>query len=59
MATEKEQGPEQRQGEGGEESGAERTTKSESSDLKEREYRDEKGEIHHHTRTSKEMKEKE
>lgn len=29
---------------------------SESRDLKEREYRDQEGNIHHHTRTSKEMK---
>lgn len=31
---------------------------SESSDLKEREYRDEQGNIHHHTRTAKEEKNK-
>jgi hypothetical protein len=29
---------------------------SESRDLKEREYRDEQGNIHHHTHTSQEMK---
>lgn len=29
------------------------TQGKEAGDLKEREYRDEKGEVHHHTRTSK------
>lgn len=30
----------------------------EPGDLKEREYRDEQGNVHHHTRTSQEMKER-
>lgn len=43
---------EQREGrsEGGREGGG-----NESNELKEREYRDEKGEIHHHTRTYQEQ----
>jgi hypothetical protein len=31
---------------------------SNTQDLKEREYRDNKGEIHHHTHTAEEMKDK-
>lgn len=38
-------------------SGEEKTR--EASDLKEREYRDEQGNIHHHTHTSSEYQEKE
>ena len=36
-----------------------RSRRRESDDLKSREYRDEQGNIHHHTRTSQAMKEKE
>ena len=42
-----------REGERRESSGSDR---DESRDLKEREYRDSEGNIHHHTHTSKEMK---
>lgn len=44
---------------GSETSGEEKARQAESSDLKEREYRDEQGNIHHHTQTSKEYQEKE
>ncbi len=41
------------------EGGSSRESRSESDDLKSREYRDEKGEIHHHTRTYMEQHGKE
>lgn len=36
-------------------SGSKQQASNETRDLKEREYRDKEGNIHHHTRTSREM----
>lgn len=44
---------------GGQRESSERSNQNESSDLKEREYRDKEGNIHHHTHTSREMQDKE
>jgi hypothetical protein len=58
----KEEEKQQSRQSGAKESGAKEEQASsgseESSDLKEREYRDKEGNIHHHTRTSEEMKER-
>ena len=40
-------------------SSSRRQSASGADDLKRREYRDEKGQIHHHTRTSRAMRERE
>jgi len=55
------QGRGQEQASSGEERGSSRSSgrseeNDESSDLKSREYRDENGQIHHHTRTAQAMK---
>jgi hypothetical protein len=46
-----------RQERGREQQGSERQSGSEPDDLKQREYRDSSGNIHHHTRTSEAMRE--
>lgn len=40
------------------ERGQQKSSSSDTQDLKEREYRDAQGNVHHHTHTSQEMKEK-
>ncbi len=58
MPQEKNDNPGGRRAEGQRESSS-GSNQNESSDLKEREYRDKDGNVHHHTRTSREMQDKE